>query len=285
MLIDPPLNMSSEVKDPKPEQQAKIQAVVELAYKTFETDAFGGPDIRNRVFNLDVHGHVFMGIAFTSIRGASRAFKTLYKSSTRNLEITSQHLTNFIDSGNKTNVKHVVRVNGTNMVKKLADGTLGGDNGLVADITRKVLDAPMGGVAWHFEIPYNKHGDCHQFTLAAIRGESKTTFKDELHAAIAKSHGSVMADAFCAYFAKRKIPKDFKPTPQESAQMLSNMQRRECRRCKSTDAPMICSKCKTARYCSKNCQVADWRLKHKKFCAVEHVFAMELLRDASKSNV
>jgi hypothetical protein len=50
-----------------------------------------------------------------------------------------------------------------------------------------------------------------------------------------------------------------------------------CRYCRNEDPKMElkkCSQCKTAEYCSKECQVADWRAGHKKECkALNHQVA------------
>ncbi|CAF3625043.1 unnamed protein product, partial [Rotaria sp. Silwood2] len=47
---------------------------------------------------------------------------------------------------------------------------------------------------------------------------------------------------------------------QSESEYIVNM----CRCCGEANAPHVCSKCKQARYCTKECQTMDWELyKHK----------------------
>jgi hypothetical protein len=42
-----------------------------------------------------------------------------------------------------------------------------------------------------------------------------------------------------------------------------------CAFCRRTGCPLkACSKCKTTKYCGRDCQLADWKAGHKNFCAV-----------------
>ena len=53
---------------------------------------------------------------------------------------------------------------------------------------------------------------------------------------------------------------------QSESERVVNM----CRCCGEANAPYLCSKCKQARYCSKECQKMDWQLyKHKLICKSE----------------
>jgi hypothetical protein len=50
---------------------------------------------------------------------------------------------------------------------------------------------------------------------------------------------------------------------QNESERVINM----CRCCGEPNAPHVCSKCKQARYCTKECQIMDWQLyKHKLIC-------------------
>lgn len=46
-----------------------------------------------------------------------------------------------------------------------------------------------------------------------------------------------------------------------------------CRTCETPESPstklMVCARCKVVRYCSRECQVADWKRGHKKLCVAD----------------
>ena len=54
-----------------------------------------------------------------------------------------------------------------------------------------------------------------------------------------------------------------------------------CANCGEVNTKFLCSGCNLVRYCSKDCQVADWKKKHKKLC-VKDLFSVAQTGDVNK---
>jgi hypothetical protein len=269
-------SVEKKTKEPTAEEQKGIEKFIQLMKETFASDAMNGPEMQKRIFDLDTNKHVFMFIWFNSIESGIRAMKMLKKSTTRNLEITSQHLAKFMQSGENKDIRYALRVNGTKTIQRqLIDSKC---EEMTTSLAKDLVMHKEGGVAWMFELPYNTNGDVRLVPLFSFRTCVPIDRPKQLFDTIKQSQGEGMANAIMTRLALRDEV-DFKPTKEQSVEFLSLLRRRECRSCKSLDAPLICSKCKTARYCSKECQVKDWKNFHKKFCALEHLLGMGLLAD------
>lgn len=72
-----------------------------------------------------------------------------------------------------------------------------------------------------------------------------------------------------------ELPPNWKPNPTMIAATLASVNRDQCRTCEKAGAPMQCSSCGVARYCSVECQRLDW-IDHKKVCTIDHVIKAAL---------
>jgi hypothetical protein len=82
---------------------------------------------------------------------------------------------------------------------------------------------------------------------------------------------------YCRACKKKRIPRDNGPL-----EVLAWIHGEACDFCGKFAACSTCGKCRNARYCSRDCQKADWKTKHKKECIAPDTKVKARHREAHK---
>jgi hypothetical protein len=103
--------------------------------------------------------------------------------------------------------------------------------------------------------------------LGALRGLPLESSNQQMMLDFEASIGKLGTDRGMVLFLSKQIPCSCLDESEKNAKQAAKTRR--CTYCSSEGLKMElkkCSQCKSVQYCSKECQVADWRAGHKKEC-------------------
>lgn len=87
-------------------------------------------------------------------------------------------------------------------------------------------------------------------------------------------------DEFFSDLLTRDVPDEFSASPEQAADCLAHIKRKECRACGAQlNRVRRCGRCRIAAYCNTRCQRQDYS-KHKSLCELESAL-YSLLKDGA----
>jgi hypothetical protein len=257
------------VKPPSEEDEKILEECVKLWKKAIESDALNEAVMKD-MFGLGPNVlHASMNVGFTSPKQALRCFSSLALSESRNLQLQARHFQKaFADT---PSFKLIGSASVQYLQELYASGV--GANSATAETLASVLKEPLGAVAWIFEIRYNEEGDCQQEScMTAIRHCTADFAADIRQAAPSLDIGNAIVNDLKSH----PVSPDFKPDAAYIQKILDNVSKSGCRSCKKTKGQFKrCTQCKCARYCSAECQRADWK-QHRSWCKLEHRMLIQM---------
>jgi hypothetical protein len=231
--------------------------------KAFTSDAFSA-HVFTTAFELKIGGHAVVLLKFKSPKAALKAAEKLCAAESRAIEIKAKHVKAFCAAASL----HTVNTDEAKIKASVAIA------GAVWDKTvQQCLDYTTG-VALLIAVNHSNGKSCRIGRAVGLVPSTRSS-EDKIRGFVEALPGNTsqraVAFAMLTDMAHEVEAMSEQEIIEDAKIGLDAIKRKECWNCKAVrDKLPLCTRCKVARYCSKDCQKTHWKAGHKDECRCLH---------------